>query len=211
MNTITKIEVQKRNKNRVNIYVDHEYAFSLDSELVYKEGLKTNESVNVERIEDIAKKDNYLKCKNAALRIVEKAYKSEKELKDKLILKGYDKHSIEKSIEFLKEYGFINDNNYAKLYIKDKNRTQGKSKIKYDLIRKGISEDVIESSISNIDDEDERDNAYNLAIKKYNVISKREDDKYKLSQKLYRFLLSKGYNYDTVSYVVKKITNQEDI
>lgn len=211
MNTITKIEVQKRNKNRVNIYVDHEYAFSLDSELVYKEGLKTNESINIEKVEEIAKKDNYLKCKNAALRIVEKTYKSEKELKDKLLLKGYDKDSIEKSIEFLKEYGFINDNNFAKLYIKDKNRTQGKSKIKYDLIKKGISEDIIESSISNIDEDDERDNAYNIAIKKYNVIAKREDDKYKLSQKLFRFLLSKGYSYDTVSYVVRKITNQEDI
>lgn len=211
MNTITKIEVQKRNKNRVNVYVDHEYAFSLDSELVYKEGLKTNESINIEKVEEIAKKDNYLKCKSAALRIVEKTYKSEKELKDKLLLKGYDKHSIEKSIEFLKEYGFINDISFAKLYIKDKNRTQGKSKIKYDLIKKGISEDIIESSISNIDEEAERDNAYNIAIKKYNVIAKREDDKYKLSQKLFRFLLSKGYSYDTVSYVVRKITNQEDI
>lgn len=211
MNTITKIEVQKRNKNRVNVYVDHEYAFSLDSELVYKEGLKVNESINIEKVEEIAKKDNYLKCKSTALRIVEKTYKSEKELKDKLLLKGYDKYSIEKSIEFLKEYGFINDNNFAKLYIKDKNRTQGKSKIKYDLIKKGISEDIIESSISNIDEEAERDNAYNIAIKKYNVIVKREDDKYKLSQKLFRFLLSKGYSYDTVSYVVRKITNQEDM
>lgn len=211
MNTITKIEVQKRNKNRVNIYVDHEYAFSLDSELVYKEGLKTNESINIKKVEEIAKKDNYLKCKSTALRIVEKTYKSEKELKDKLLLKGYDKDSIEKSIEFLKEYGFINDVSFTKLYIKDKNRTQGKSKIKYDLIKKGISEEVIESSISEIDEEVERENAYNIAIKKYNVIAKREDDKYKLSQKLFRFLLSKGYNYDTVSYVVRKITNQEDI
>ena len=40
MNIITKIECGKRNKNRVNIYIDEEYAFSVDMEIVYKEGLK---------------------------------------------------------------------------------------------------------------------------------------------------------------------------
>ncbi|MBD7916547.1 recombination regulator RecX [Clostridium sp. Sa3CUN1] len=211
MNIITKIEVQKRNKDRSNIYIDNEYAFSLSNELVYKEGLKTNEKINIEEIKVIAKEDNYLKCKNTALRIVEKSYKSEKELRDKLILKGYENEEIEKSISFLKEYNFISDDNYTRMYVKDKSRIQGKKKIKYDLIKKGISENIIEEEISNIDRDEEREVAYNLAEKKYNTIAKRESDKFKLSQKLYRFLLSKGYDYDTVSYAVKKVTSIDDI
>ena len=47
-------------------------------------------------------------------------------------------------------------------------------------------------------------------MKKYNTIAKRESDKFKLSQKLYRFLLSKGYGYDIVSGVVKEITKVDD-
>ena len=211
MNIITKIEVQKRNKDRSNIYIDNEFAFSLSNELVYKEGLKTNEKINIEEIKVIAKEDNYLKCKNTALRIVEKSYKSEKELRDKLILKGYENEEIEKSISFLKEYNFISDDNYTRMYVKDKSRIQGKKKIKYDLIKKGISENIIEEEISNIDRDEEREVAYNLAEKKYNTIAKRESDKFKLSQKLYRFLLSKGYDYDTVSYAVKKVTSIDDI
>ena len=50
-----------------------------------------------------------------------------------------------------------------------------------------------------------------MALKKYNVLSKRESDKYKLSQKLYRFLLSKGYDYDIVSYAVKRVTSTDDM
>lgn len=211
MNIITKIEGQKRNKDRANIYIDNEYAFSLSCELVYKEGLKVNEKIDIEKIKVIAKKDNYLKCKNTALRIVEKTFKSEKELKDKLILKGYDSEAIDKTISFLKEYNFLSDNNYAKMYVKDKSRVQGKNKIKFDLIKKGINDNIIEEEISNIDREDEREGAYNLAVKKYNTIAKRENDKFKLSQKLYRFLLSKGYDYDTVSYAVKKVTSIDDI
>lgn len=211
MNIITKIEVQKRNKDRSNIYIDNEYAFSLSNELVYKEGLKTDEKINIEEIKVIAKEDNYLKCKNAALRIVEKSYKSEKELRDKLLLKGYENDEIEKSINFLKEYNFISDNNYTRMYVKDKSKIQGKKKIKYDLMKKGINENIIEEEISNIDRDEERETAYNLAEKKYKTIAKREGDKFKLSQKLYRYLLSKGYDYDTVSYAVKKVTSIDDI
>lgn len=211
MNIITKIEVQKRNKERVNIYIDNEYSFSLSNELVYKEGLKTNENIDLEKIKSIAKEDDYIKCKNAALKIVEKSYKSEKELKDKLLLKGYDNLTIDKTLNFLKEYNFLSDTNYVKMYVKDRSRLQGKKKIKYDLIKKGINDNLIEEEISNIDEDEEREVAYNMALKKYNVLSKRESDKYKLSQKIYRFLLSKGYDYDIVSYAVKRVTSTDDM
>ncbi|MDC4241070.1 recombination regulator RecX [Clostridium tertium] len=211
MNIITKIEVQKRNKERVNIYIDNEYSFSLSTELVYKEGLKTNENIDLEKIKSIAKEDDYIKCKNAALKIVEKSYKSEKELKDKLLLKGYDNLTIDKTLNFLKEYNFLSDTNYVKMYVKDKSRLQGKKKIKYDLTKKGINDNLIEEEISNIDEDEEREVAYNMALKKYNVLSKRESDKYKLSQKIYRFLLSKGYDYDIVSYAVKRVTSTDDM
>ena len=206
MNVITKIEVQKRNKDRSNVYIDNDYAFSLSNELVYKEGLKLNEKIDIERINAIAIEDNYIKCKTTALRIVEKSYKSEKELVDKLILKGYDNESINKTMDVLKEYNFINDENYVKMYVKDKLKQVGKKKIKYDLAKKGISDKIIDEEIYNIDSEYEKNTAYNLAIKKYNTIAKREADRFKLSQKLYRFLLSKGYSYDIVSSVVKEIT-----
>ena len=205
MNIITKIEEGKRNKERVNIYIDNEYAFSVSKEILYKENLKVDDTVNIEDLREIVKKDNYIKCKNSALRIVERSYKSERELKDKLLLKGYDKDSIEKTMEFLKEYNFLSDNNYTKMYVKDKSKFQGKNRIKFDLYRKGIDEEIIQEELSSIDEEDEREVAYNLVLKKYNVISKRESDKYKLSQKLYRYIVSKGYSYDIASYAIKKV------
>ncbi len=211
MNIITKIEVQKKNKERVNIYIDNEYSFSLSAELVYKENLKINEKVDIEKITFISKEDNYIKCKNTALRIIERTYKSEKELKDKLLLKGYDHLTIDKTIDFLREYNLLNDTSYVKMYVKDKSKLQGKKKIKYDLIKKGISDNLIEKEISNIDEENEKEIAYNMVLKKYNILSKRETDKYKLSQKLYRFLLSKGYDHDVVSNVVKRVMNTEEI
>lgn len=46
MGKITKIEVQKKNKDRVNVYIDNNFAFAAFNELVYKEGVKVNLEVN---------------------------------------------------------------------------------------------------------------------------------------------------------------------
>ena len=84
MGKITSIEVQKRNVNRVNVYVDEAFTFACDAELIYKQGIQKDSLIDVEEIKEIVKEDEFIKCKNSALRTVEKTYKTEKELRDKL-------------------------------------------------------------------------------------------------------------------------------
>ena len=211
MGIITKIEAQKRNKERVNIYIDEDYAFSLSAELVYKEGLVAKMEVDSERLSKIATEEGFLKCKEAALRTIERTYKTEKEMRDKLILKEFDINLIDRTIEFLKEYNLLNDENYVKMYVKDKIKSEGQNKIKYALMRKGINEELIREEISKFNDGSQKEVAYDLAVKKYNLLAKREEDKYKISQKLYRFLTTRGYDYSVVSEVVKKVINSEEL
>ena len=96
------------------------------------------------------------------------------------------------------------------MYVKDKLKSQGKNKIKYNLKRKGISDELIIEELSKIDDEDSKNGAIILAQKKYNELKRRESDQYKLSQKLYRFLISKGYNYDLASDVMKEVIKKDE-
>ena len=210
MAKITKIEIQKKNKERVSLFLDGEYAFSISAELVYKEGLKTNNEIDSEKLKVLAEREGLIKCKNSALRIIEKSYKTEKEVRDKLILKGYDENSINKSIEFLKEYNFINDSNYTKAFINDKLKSQGSQKIKYTLIQKGISIDSINEELSNLNKENEKNIAITIAKKKLDIIKKKETDNYKISGKLYRYLISKGYEYDVTKEVVKEIMSLDE-
>lgn len=210
MSKITNIEVQKRNDKRVNVYVDEEFSFACDTEIVYKQGLKKGDTINLANIKEIVNEDEFIKCKSAALRVVERAYKTEKEIHDKLVEKGYPEQVIKRTFEFLKEYNLLDDKRYTDMYVKDKMKNQGRNKIKYSLIRKGVSEELIEEKISSIDVEDEREIAYAMAMKKYNVLCKREQDQYKLSQKLFRFLIGKGYSFDCSNSVVKKIIKNNE-
>lgn len=206
---ITRIEVGKRNKDRVNVYLDEEYAFSCSAELMYKHNLKKDTTIDEENIYDIIKKDNTMKCRSSALRIVERSCKTEDEIREKLLLKEYDENSINVTVEFLKEYSLIDDEKYAKTYVKDRMKREGKNKIKYSLKRKGINEEQILEAISNIDSDEEEEIARKLAIKKYNVLTKRESDKLKLKQKMTRFLVSKGYNYELANRVINSIINED--
>lgn len=210
MAIITKIEVQKRNKERVNLFLDGEYALSISAELVYKEHLKVKDNIDYDKLKLLAEKEGFAKCKESALRIVERNYKTEKQVREKLKLKGYEENAIDYSIEFLKEYNFINDNYYASAFINDKSNSMGSQKIKYNLIQKGVSKEIIEEALSNVNKENERDIALEIAKKKLVVIKKKENDNYKISGKLYRYLISKGYEMDIVSDVVKEVIRLEE-
>lgn len=211
MGKITKIEVQKRNKERVNVYIDNVYAFAAFSELVYKENLRINCEVDEEKLLSIAKKENLAKCKETALKIIERSYKTEKEMQKRLMEKGFDSDSINIVISFLKEYNFINDNNYTKMYVKDKMASQGKQKIKYSLIRKGISSDIIDNVIEEIRVDDEEEVAFELAKKKYKSLLRSEKDRYKLWNKLCRYLVGRGYDYSISKDVTNQVLDMEDI
>ncbi|GAA0075749.1 hypothetical protein UT300005_01270 [Clostridium sp. CTA-5] len=211
MAKITKLEFQKRNKERVNVFLDEEYAFSISAELIYKEGIKLKDEVDFEKLKILAYKDQIMKCREAAIRTIEKSHKTEKQVREKLILKGYEEEAIEKAIDFLKEYNYLNDEYYTKLFVKEKLKSQGSNKIKYSLMQKGISKEIIEEELNNVDRENEKSIAIDLAQRKIVTIRKSENDKYKISNKLYRFLLSKGYGYEVVNEVVKEVINDESL
>lgn len=205
MSKITKIEQCKRNKERVNIYIDEEFAFAIYMELVYRFNLKVNEEVDKEKLTEIAKVENLSKCKDSALKTIERSYKTEKEIRDKLLNKEFDEETVEKTINFLKEYTFIDDLKFTKMYVKDRIRTQGRNKIKYALIQKGVNKYLVDEVLEELDRNDEEERALLICEKKYLSICKREEDDFKIKNKLIRYMLGRGYEYEVARNVVSKI------
>ena len=209
-NIITKVEIQKRNKDRVNIFIDDEFGFACNAELVYKYNLLKNKQIDFEYIKEVIDEDNYIKAKNKALRIIEKCIKTEWEIKDKLIKLGYSEDTVERVLEFLREYDFVNDKKYARMFIKQKITKEGKAKIKLELLRKGVSKEIIENEIDLIGDEEERDSALKLAEKRYRVLRKLETDDTKLYRKLFSYLIRRGYEYQEVKNILSDILKMDD-
>lgn len=205
---ITSIEVQKKNKDRVNVFVNYEFAFACNMELIYKEGISKGSIIDEESLKEIVYKEEKLKAKSTALKILERTLKTESEIREKLIAKGYDENITEETIEFLKSYNFINDESYVKLFVKEKLKSKGKNKIKFDLQQKGIDSELISKAFLEISDDVENLKAKELCIKKYNILKKSTDDERKIKEKLFRYLVSRGYDFSLSNGIIKETINE---
>lgn len=209
MAIITKIEAQKKSKDRVNIYVDEEYFMAVYAELVYTHSLKKGMEIDKESLESLLHDEIYMKAKNKALSVLSKSDQSEKKLREKL-LNDYDENIVEEVIEFLKGYKLIDDNLLAEKIVHDNMNLSkfGKNKIKQNLYNKGISASDIQDAISQIDPDEEYENAKYLAEKRLKRL--KGEDKNKINQKIYQHLAYKGFNYDIIKRVLRELLNFDE-
>ena len=147
MAVITKIESQKKNDDRVNIYVDEKFFMAIYKELVYTFSLKKGDTIDEEYLKSILKDEMYLKAKNKALNILSRTSQSEKKIKEKLS-EDFEEDTVDNVIEFLKKYNFINDNELAsKIVNTNVNLNKyGKNKIKQNLYNKGLDKSAIDEA-----------------------------------------------------------------
>lgn len=203
---ITKIEMQKKNKDRVNIYMDNEFAFACDAGLVYTHNITRGECIEKENLEGIVNEDNYIKAKNCALHFLESSFKSAKQVVDKLTLKDFDVKTIDRVMLFLKEYDFIDDKRFVELFIKEKVRSSGKNKIKFTLLKKGLPEELIKEGLNTITIEQQSQVALKLGEKKIAVLFKSEKDTRKLYKKTADYLVRNGFDFEIVNEVLNLVT-----
>ena len=205
---ITKIEKQKNNNKRYSIFIDNQFAFGIDEiDLLYYK-LKENEPLQDEKYNYILNKLLLKRAKDKALKYLGYKMRSKKQVIKKLEEYEYPSDIINKVIKILEKYNYINDEDFAKAYIKDKLNLKGYGvfKIKYDLKMLGIDEDIFEPYLYNTNFVNEEEKAKTLLYKKLknkNI----EDIAYKEKQKLYAYLARRGFSYDSIN---KAFNNMED-
>lgn len=155
---------------------------------------------------DINFEGNY----NLALRFLSYRPRSEKEVRDKLKSKDIDNSIIEKVINKLKDYKFINDLEFAEKWIESRLKFKPRSMklIKFELKRKGISDELIGRLIHNSEliIQDDFESAKKLVekkIEKFKNLSKQE-----VYERLGRFLASKGFSWDTIKKSIDEILDK---
>ena len=209
MAIITKIESQKKNNDRVNIYVDGEFFMAVFTELIYTFNLKKGMEIDQNNLTYILKEEMYIKAKNKALNILSKADQSEKKIREKLSSE-FEEDTIDIVIEFLLKNKFIDDDLLAQKIVNTNVNLNkcGRNKIKQNLYNKGISIESINEAISEIDKDIEFENAMYLAKKRYERV--KNEDKRKIYQKISQHLAYKGFDYDIIKIVLNKLLNFDE-
>lgn len=176
--------------------------FSISYDLYNDLLLKVDDELSFATYKEILADDEFNRAKNIALSKISYAQKTSFEVEKILKENDFSSDSIEKTIDFLNDYGILNDELYVKSYVSDKHNIARwtKNKISYSLKAKKINEDLINTYLDQISDEDEYGNAYNFAVKKA-----RNDFSIESKQKVYRYLSGKGFDFDIINKVVGEL------
>ncbi len=200
---ITEIKTQIKSKERVSIFIDGVYHFSLHMDVLIDYGLSVGSEITETLLEEIQSKDELKKAYAKGIDIVSRRLNTEKEVRDKLKRKEYAPLTINKTIEKLKEYGYVDDEVFLEQYLSFKGSTQGPRKLKYDLMQKGIDEYLIDTALENLK-EDEYSRCLEIATSRLSSIS----DTLEMSKKYNRlagFLQRKGYGFGVIKEVLRAL------
>lgn len=198
---ITDIETQKKNKNRVSVFVDGEYSFSLDSADALRLGVKAGAEITEKEIEIYNLESNLSKAKAKAFDIVARKMVTECELRTKLADKGYDEVICDIVINTMQEYNYINDYDYCLAYFDyGTSKGWGKLKIRSELKRKGVSDEVLSDAFSEFEDCPE-DRVFDILERKF---SDCDFSDYKQKQKIFRFFASRGFDFDSINTAIDR-------
>ena len=202
MATITKIEVQKNNKERANIYIDDKFYAGVNIELVMKYGLKKGQELSDDLFNQVLFEDLKSEAFNKAIKYIGSSLKSIKQLKDYLKKKEYPGEVVGFVIDKLCEYKYLDDYNFAKSFVLTYSNKYGRLKLMSQLRMKGVDENIIDDVFNENKVESNIENIARKYLKNKNITNE-------TWLKLSRFLYSRGYEFEDINRIVEIL--KEDI
>ena len=201
-------DIIELDKKRDKVYIDDEFAFVLYKGEQHLYGIEVGMSLPSNTYTTIVDEVLLKRAKLRAMNLLTKKDYTEKQLRRKLSDGYYNNEQIEKTIQYLKEYGYIDDIRYVKNYFSTYIQTKPRNKIVQKLLEKGISEEIIDALTDAIYEEEaeltEVPNEMELGKrlldkKKYDI-----NGSMKEKQKAYGYLLRKGISADVAIKLLKE-------
>ena len=211
---ITKIERQKRHPDRVNLYLDGEFALGVNREVVVKLGLRKGDELSRDRLNELTSLEEFTLAKQKALRLLGHRLRSEKELRIKLREKEFNPDIIDSVVKHLQSVHLLNDLEFARAYVHDTQlrKPAGRRLLEQQLRVKGIPPPLIQQVLDqSISPQQEEKDAFETAGKLFRRYrsSRKKIENEKQQKRIAESLSRRGYRWQTISCVMKKLFNDQ--
>jgi len=173
--------------------------YNIETLVIYKYQIKDGSEFSLEQFNKILKDNEFYYFDRFAKKKLSKLL-TIKELNDILLKEGASDSLVQELVTNYISLNYLNDDYYVKSYLDFKGSKEGKQLIKKQLMRKGISEELIDNHLKLVNEDEKITNLISLRINKYPNLNKQQ-----LTNKLISFLTNKGFDY----YLVKNVVNQE--
>jgi regulatory protein len=205
---LTKIEKQKNNPKRLNLYLNGNFWLGVSRETFIKHNLKKGLEINKKQKNEIEKEESLSKAFDCSLKYLSYRSRSRQEIREYLKKKEFNNDIIDKTIVKLKKYNYLDDQRFLidftnSLIAKNK----GPKYIISKLLTKGFKKNKIEKTLKDCYTNKKQRKVCRQTAKKYLKKKKLNLNNYQDKQKLFRFLAQRGIEYDIIKGIIENINN----
>ncbi len=202
--TITALKAQRKVQDRVNVYLDGEFAFGLA--LMHAIWLKVGQSLSDKEIEELQAADSVEKIAKRAIDFVAYRPRSVVEVRRRLKRAGADEETIEDVVRRLKTAGLLDDGAFSEQWVDSRLRNNPRSKrmLAWELRQRGVDTETIEHSLQDVSDDNA---AFQAAQKRLPRVANLPRPEQK--RKLMEYLARNGFDFETARQAAEQALNQE--
>jgi regulatory protein len=199
MAKITALAPQKRNKERVNVHLDGEYAFALTLTTAF--GLYVGQEITPEKQHELQIGDVNETAKQSAFHFISYRPRSEAELRKNLRGKGFDDAVVDAVVERLTELEMLDDWAFARYWIEQRESFKPRSRmaLRQELFQKGIKSNIIDETVTEIDEMSSARRATTNLANRWAHLPRQE-----FTVKIGGYLKRRGFNYEIIADVVQE-------
>ncbi|KPL85203.1 RecX family transcriptional regulator [Herpetosiphon geysericola] len=205
--TITQLELQQHDRERINLYIDSVFALGISLRTLEQQGLYKGKVLSESDWQAIAQAEEVDKAYNAALVFLAARPRSSQEIRTRLRKREFPDEHIELAIEKLAQIGLVNDEAFARFWVENRqqHRPRGARAIQAELSQKGVKRDLISEVLNELTDQDEeQERAFSVAraaLRRY----ANEPSKMAFSRKMAGMLQRRGFGFDTIKPVLDQL------
>lgn len=202
---ITALKVQKRNPQRVNVYLDGVFAFGLAR--ITAAWLQVGQELADEKISELLASDGAEVAFQKALHYLDYRPRAEAEVRRRLHEHQISDEVIDPVIERLRQNGLIDDARFAKEWVENRStfRPRGRRALAMEMRQRGLPGEAIQEAITDVDED-----ALALQAARKQARKLHDLEWLDFRRKLSSFLARRGFTYATIAPVVTQTWNELD-
>lgn len=195
---ITAMKAQVRNPERVSIYVDDKYSFSLTQSQLLEHKLHSGLEIDEEALAKLKYASDYGKTLERVMKFIMIRPRSVREVRDYLWRKKADPDLAAAVMRRLEDRAYLNDANFAKSWVRARQLTKpvSKRRLTMELRQKGVTEVDINQAFEQ-EKYDEKQALHEIITKK------RRQLRYQDDIKLMQYLARQGFSYDIIKQALQ--------
>lgn len=212
---VSSVQAQKKNPARCSVFVNGEFALGCSMDVVLQFGITKGKQLSEQDIERLLAQEDVMRLKQVALRYATYKSRTAHEVRQKMVEKEFSPEEAEYAVQFLEEFGYVNDAAYARAFIKERQerKPSGTERLRQELAKRGISKFDIEDALAEAFPKESvretmLDNALQAAHKKLRALQGKEPQK--RQQALIGYLQRQGFSWEIIKKTLESLEYDDD-